>query len=657
MKKLLAVGVMVLFIGMTISSSTGLYVEKQSIKPLSSGNTLYVGGNGTGNYSSIQDAINDSSDGDTVFVYDDSAPYYESIVVNKTINLIGEDKDTTVIDGNESGDVVYVSADWVNISGFNIQDGGEYPRAGIAISSNFNTITGNNICSNEANGIFIKNSNNNNIYGNTISNNHRGIFLSRSYNNTINNNTITSNERWGIQLWLYSNDNKIIDNNVSENKEGIFIERSNKNSITYNKVYSNSVGIWELDSNNNNITYNIITDNSENGITLVGTYNKISGNTISSNGRIGIYLLGFCNFVSDNNIINNGWRGIELYETSNHIISRNTISKNDLGIWLRNSNSINIEGNVFINNGLYLYGSYNNSVANNTVNGKPLVYLENKTDTIINVDSGQVVLIKCDNITIKNQNISNTSAGILLYETHNCSIFGNNISYCFYGILIRYSSNNIIYHNNFINNDYNAGDEGRNTWDNGYPSGGNYWDDYTGNDSNGDGIGDTPYLIPSGDNEDRYPLMEPYGMGDENETFFGTLGPICPLLNIAEIKLIDGNESQIQKIEKILNNRILQFIIPLRWGFINVTELDFTITYNKEIPKIPFWLNFYYATILTENENDTFIDKPHTVTVKGLNGHFVISRGQPFRFRPPYFLFAGETYDEVTIELIERGRV
>ncbi len=72
---------------------------------------------------------------------------------------------------------------------------------------------------------------------------------------------------------------------------------------------------------------------------------------------------------------------------------------------------------------------------------------------------------------------------------------------------------------------------------------------------------------------------------------------------------------------------------------------------------IPFWWNFEYVTILQENENITFIDKPHKVTVKGLNGHFVISRGQLFRFRPPYFLFAGETYDEVTIELIERGNV
>ncbi|RLI64672.1 MAG: hypothetical protein DRO67_03850, partial [Candidatus Asgardarchaeum californiense] len=66
----------------------------------------------------------------------------------------------------------------------------------------------------------------------------------------------------------------------------------------------------------------------------------------------------------------------------------------------------------------------------------------------------------------------------------------------------------------------NTYDESTNTYDNGYPSGGNYWDDYTGEDnfsgpnqniSGPDGIGDTPYLIPGGSNQDRYPLMHPYG--------------------------------------------------------------------------------------------------------------------------------------------------
>jgi len=111
MKKLLVFGVIVLFLGMTISSSTGLNLEKQSIKPLSSGNVLYVGGSGTNNYTKIQDAIDNASDGDTVFVYDDSSPYYENLVVDKSIQLIGEDRDTTVINGSGSGDVVYVTAD------------------------------------------------------------------------------------------------------------------------------------------------------------------------------------------------------------------------------------------------------------------------------------------------------------------------------------------------------------------------------------------------------------------------------------------------------------------------------------------------------------------------------------------------------------------
>ena len=65
----------------------------------SSGHWLYVGGRGPGNYTKIQDAINDSSDGDTVFVFDDSAPYFESLIINKSITLLGENQNTTIIDG------------------------------------------------------------------------------------------------------------------------------------------------------------------------------------------------------------------------------------------------------------------------------------------------------------------------------------------------------------------------------------------------------------------------------------------------------------------------------------------------------------------------------------------------------------------------------
>ncbi len=75
MKKLLVVAVIVLFIGMSISSSTGFDVREQSSITTSNGKTLYVGGSGPGNYTKIQDAIDNASDGDTVFVY--NGTYHE----------------------------------------------------------------------------------------------------------------------------------------------------------------------------------------------------------------------------------------------------------------------------------------------------------------------------------------------------------------------------------------------------------------------------------------------------------------------------------------------------------------------------------------------------------------------------------------------------
>jgi len=79
--------------------ATATTEPKTASRPLTMGNTLYVGGLGPNNYTKIQDAINNATEGDTVFVYDDSSPYVENIVVDVSISLLGQDKDTTVIDG------------------------------------------------------------------------------------------------------------------------------------------------------------------------------------------------------------------------------------------------------------------------------------------------------------------------------------------------------------------------------------------------------------------------------------------------------------------------------------------------------------------------------------------------------------------------------
>ena len=133
-------------------------------------------------------------------------------------------------------------------------------------------------------------------------------------------------------------------------------------------------------------------------------------------------------------------------------------------------------------------------------------------------------------VTIKNTNIRGFDYGIWLSRSSHNEIVGNNITDNYNGIYMTLFSGqntiklnnitnndnfgisiagdsfgNIIYHNNFINNGYQqANSQLTNTWDNGVE--GNYWSDYTGVDSDENGIGDTPYMIETG-NQDRYPLM------------------------------------------------------------------------------------------------------------------------------------------------------
>ena len=145
---------LMLLVGTVLPVSGTLIIDTTTSSNIS-GNTLYVGGTGEGNYSKIQDAINDAVDGDAVFVYALSSPYYENVVANKSINLIGEDKNMTVIDGGGSSKVVDISANNVNFNGFTVRNASS--KIGIRISSSYNKISG-NIISNSKQGIVISSS-------------------------------------------------------------------------------------------------------------------------------------------------------------------------------------------------------------------------------------------------------------------------------------------------------------------------------------------------------------------------------------------------------------------------------------------------------------------------------------------------------------------
>jgi len=278
-------------------------------------------------------------------------------------------------------------------------------------------------------------------------------------------------------------------------------------------------GIWLSNSSNINIANSTLTENL-NAISLYSSSNnRIQRNSITDS-RYGIYLVSSPgNFVEDNNISRTEISGVLFDAYSN----QNTLSRN-----------------VFVDSGLLVQSSYQNSAEENTVNGGPLVFLENVSNLEITT-AGQVVLINCRQIRIENLDLAHTSVGVELLGTTDTLILDNNVTASYYGIWLCdssnssitgnniadndrgielwSSSNNRIFHNKMINNTWQVHDlawedseidPSINAWDAGYPSGGNNWSDYTGKDSNGDSIGDTPYTIDA-HNTDRYPLMGTYG--------------------------------------------------------------------------------------------------------------------------------------------------
>ena len=114
LRKGVAFAVVLLFIGMAIIPSTDTTDVKKSTMPTLNGNTLYVGGSGPGNYTKIQDAIDNASDGDLIYIY--SGTYYESLSLRKSLTLQGQDANTTIIDGCQAFSTLYV-----NTTEFHIQ--------------------------------------------------------------------------------------------------------------------------------------------------------------------------------------------------------------------------------------------------------------------------------------------------------------------------------------------------------------------------------------------------------------------------------------------------------------------------------------------------------------------------------------------------------
>ncbi|UCE38834.1 MAG: PKD domain-containing protein, partial [Thermoplasmata archaeon] len=228
-------------------------------------------------------------------------------------------------------------------------------------------------------------------------------------------------------------------------------------------------------------------------INVDADYVDISGFTIKNGGR-GIYVsnsigITICDNYMSSSVSNN--RGIYLTQTGQCDVYENTIQDN-------NGKGIFLDINCIYND------IFKNNLINNKDEGIRLASHSNNNNIFENIIQssygfGIYITQSSDDNTIRNN--------IIRDHPHSAIKVANTYPY---------GNNNRIYHNNFINNI--ASDGGTNIWDDGYPSGGNYWSDYGGNDfyhgskqdiPGSDGIGDTPYPIPDGSNQDRYPFMNP----------------------------------------------------------------------------------------------------------------------------------------------------
>ena len=289
LKKIIAYVTMFLFIGMCFVPITGsVKVEKIGSPAIFVNGTIrYVGGGGGGNYSSIQEAIDDSVNGDTVFVYDDSSPYEENIRINKQILVTGEERDTTVIKGTTGQDhVVRISSKNAEINGFTIR-GATVGQDGVTVYPLMeDSSIINNIIKECSYGIFLQaTSARITISNNLITNNDfSGIFFQESDRNVITGNTISNNGDYGISLKSLSKQNDIINNIIENNFAGILVAgSSSQNDITGNHILNNDMeGIFidGLLSTSNTLTGNNITNNNG-GIKITsGGKNIITSNNI-----------------------------------------------------------------------------------------------------------------------------------------------------------------------------------------------------------------------------------------------------------------------------------------------------------------------------------------------------------------------------------------
>lgn len=247
-------------------------ILKSSISVSAQTRTLIVDPRGLGTYDTIQEAINDANSSDTVFVY--NGTYFENIIIDKSISLIGQGKEITIVDGGQISNVVSIMADNVTMAGFHIMNSGVFRNnSAIRMDHVSGNLIRDNILSDSYEGVGLYTSTNNTISNNIVRDNYDGVGITASNYNVVSDNTIMLCTSDGVGIYT-SSSNIILNNTIYGNYDGVGLYTSNNNVVSSNNLTGNADGIGFYTSSNNVIEANSIYANTYEGIYVASGSNN-----------------------------------------------------------------------------------------------------------------------------------------------------------------------------------------------------------------------------------------------------------------------------------------------------------------------------------------------------------------------------------------------
>lgn len=406
-------------------------------------------------YPTVQSAIDNVAEGSSIIVR--NGTYVESIYINKPLKVLGWVGDRPILKSAPGDNVVYIQANYVTFSGFEI-----------------------NGMQNSGAGIKIVQSNHGEISDNLIHGNGYGLYMWDSSNMTLRNNSIWGNSRnlcvWGLFLEHFLHDIDV--SNIVEGKPACYWINERDRTVPADAGY----------------------------VAIINSTSIMVKDLVMSNNLDGV-LITYCKFSTIQNVtsVNNDY-GIHMLASSENTINQNNSSLCSIGLLLdlswdnyvtRNLLSGNKQGILLSYSPLKPMRSDENHVMNNNITSN--------VDGILTEDAA-------NNTFQDNEITSNSRSGVLMSSSTQNLLRGNNLTLNTCGLIFEKSGENTIYNNNFVNNSIHVSiDSSINFWNSTSELGGNYWTGGNHLDEDRNGLADDPYAI-NRLNTDYFPLAGKFSM-------------------------------------------------------------------------------------------------------------------------------------------------